>query len=181
MAEKYDVSPETEEEKKRKKKGFFFIFPIILLILAALIVVGFFATRTSSPWYDKQSQEGSYRGKSEEEIQADLNRRVDEGMMNISIASTIAFENGSTEGEARIENIASNTQDQKVIITLDDTNETVYESDAIAPDSYIQTIRLNRDLAPGTYSATATFTGYDKETHEKKGAAAAQIKLVVLA
>lgn len=178
MAEENGLSPEPQEEEKRKKKGFIFI---LLLCIIALIFVIFFVAQPQSSWYDNQAQAGSYAGKSEEEIQADLNRQVEEGMMNISIASVVTFENSSSEGDARIENIASNNRDQKIVITLDDTQEIVYESGAIAPGSYIQTIHLNRDLDPGTYSATATFTGYDTKTHEEKGAAAAQIKLVVLA
>ena len=83
------------------------------------------------------------------------------------------------EGEARIENIAANPMDQKVVITLKDSGETVYESAAIAPDQHIQTIKLTKDLDPGQYAAVATFTGYDRETHKQTGQAAAEIVLNV--
>ena len=99
--------------------------------------------------------------------------------MNISIAASITFADGSSEGEARIGNIAANPMDQKVVITLKDSGETVYESAAIAPDQHIQTIKLTKDLDPGQYAAVATFTGYDRETHKQTGQAAAEIVLNV--
>lgn len=177
MKETTDIQTEEEEKKKKKKRRFIIIF-IILFILAALIAVSFFLMRDS--WYDFGAQKGTYEGKSQEEIIADLNRQVQEGMMNISIAATITFTDGNAEGEARIENIEGNYRDQKVKITLNDTDEVVYESGAIPPGSYIQRIKLSKDLDPGTYNATATFTGYDVETHEERGKAAAEIRLVVL-
>lgn len=130
-------------------------------------------------WFDSSAAEGQYEGKSQEEIIAALNAQVEEGMMNISIASVVKFPDGAAAGEARIENIQANHVDQKVSITLDDTGQTVYESGAIAPGQYIQHIKLSEALAPGTYTATATFSGYDRETHDKTGAAAAQITLIV--
>ena len=45
-----------------------------------------------------------------------------------------------------------------VEITLDDSGETVFQSGALAPDSYLDDITLSKDLGAGTYPATATFT-----------------------
>ena len=130
-------------------------------------------------WYDSSVLSGQYEGKSQEEVIAALNAQVEEGMMNISIASAVVFADGAAEGEARIENIPANHVDQKVSIVLDDTGEQVYESGAIAPGQHIQTITLSKVLEPGSYAATATFTGYDRDTHKKTGASAAQIMLTV--
>ena len=135
--------------------------------------------RQLEDWYDSNAAQGQFEGKSKEEIQAALNEEVAKGMMNISIAASITFADGSSEGEARIENIAANPMDQKVVITLKDSGETVYESAAIAPDQHIQTIKLTKDLDPGQYAAVATFTGYDRETHKQTGQAAAEIVLNV--
>lgn len=169
----------TGDEKKNRKKRLIIIFILVFLAIV-LASVAFFCSKPIDSWFDSNATEGSYVGKSEEEILADLNRIVEEGMMNISIAATVTFEDGTSEGEARIENIAANTRDQKVTITLNDTGEVVFESGAIAPGSYLQYIKLNKDLEAGTYMATATFQGYDPETHEERGAAAAEIRLVVL-
>lgn len=151
----------------------------MLLLAAAAGTAYLTLSGQSDSWFDSSAAAGQYEGKSEEEIIAALNAQVEEGMMNISIASSITFANGASDGEARIENIQANRVDQKVAITLDDTGETVYESGALAPGQYIQTIKLSKDLDPGSYRATVMFTGYDRDTHEKTGAAAAQITLVI--
>ncbi|HIW77298.1 MAG TPA: flagellar protein FliS [Candidatus Gordonibacter avicola] len=130
-------------------------------------------------WFDPNASQGQFEGKSKEEIQAALNEEVKKGMMNISIAAVIKFPDGASEGEARIENIAANPVDQKVVIALKDSGEVVYESGALAPDQHIQNIKLTRDLDPGDYTAVATFTGYDRETHKQTGQAAAEFVIHV--
>ena len=151
------------------------------LVAVAAVTAGVVLTQQPAveDWFDSNAAQGQFEGKSKEEIQAALNEEVAKGMMNISIAAVITFPDGASEGEARIENIAANPMDQKVAITLKDSEETVYESGAIAPDQHIQNIKLSRDLEPGEYAAVATFTGYDRETHKKTGQAAAEITLRV--
>ena len=155
------------------------VFAALVAVVAVGAAVGVGVVLTQQPaledWYDSNAAQGQFEGKSKEEIQAALNEEVAKGMMNISIAASITFADGSSEGEARIEN----TMDQKVVITLKDSGETVYESAAIAPDQHIQTIKLTKDLDPGQYAAVATFTGYDRETHKQTGQAAAEIVLNV--
>ena len=152
------------------------VFAALVAVVAvgAAVGVGVVLTQQPAPedWYDSNAAQGQFEGKSKEEIQAALNEEVAKGMMNISIAASITFADGSSEGEARIENIAANPMDQKVVITLKD-------SAAIAPDQHIQTIKLTKDLDPGQYAAVATFTGYDRETHKQTGQAAAEIVLNV--
>lgn len=154
---------------------------VAVVAVSAAVVAGVVLTQQPAleDWYDSNAAQGQFEGKSKEEIQAALNEEVAKGMMNISIAASITFPDGTSEGEARIENIAANPMDQKVAITLKDTGETVYESAAIAPDQHIQTIKLSKDLDPGEYAAVATFTGYDCETHKQTGQAAAEITLIV--
>lgn len=154
---------------------------IAVVAVAAAVVAGVVLTQQPAieDWYDSNASQGQFEGKSKEEIQAALNEEVAKGMMNISIAASITFADGVSEGEARIENIAANPMDQKVSITLKDSGETVYESSAIAPDQHIQNIKLTKDLDPGEYAAVATFTGYDRETHKQTGQAAAEITLHV--
>ena len=153
------------------------VFAALVAVVAVGAAVGVGVVLTQQPaledWYDSNAAQGQFEGKSKEEIQAALNEEVAKGMMNISIAASITFADGSSE------NIAANPMDQKVVITLKDSGETVYESAAIAPDQHIQTIKLTKDLDPGQYAAVATFTGYDRETHKQTGQAAAEIVLNV--
>lgn len=160
-------------------------WPLLLAAVLALAVAGAAAWTLLSPpaaedpWYDEGSATGGYEGKSDEEVKADLEKTVAEGTMNISIASDIKASAQTGQAEARIENIAANKVDQKVTLTQAATGEVLYESGAIAPGTHVQTIDIAGDLAPGTYDVLATFDGYDPETREKAGTAAAEVTLTV--
>lgn len=169
-----DVSNE-EKNKKRNKR--LLIVGIICIIIAVLLAVLSFC---SNSWFDDEATFISFEGMTEEEINDELNRRVSEGMMNIQIASTITFEDGNSEGAARIKNVEANNRDMKVVITLDSTGEVVYESGAIGPGQGIEKIRLTTSLPEGSYKATAMFTGYKLDTHKEIGSAGAVVNLEVL-
>lgn len=130
-------------------------------------------------WYDSAAKAGAYEGKSEDDVRAELEKQVAEGMMNISIASNIRASSQTGEAEVRIENIAANPMDQKVTLSLADSGEVLYQSDAIAPGSHVQTASLPAGMEPGVYRVLATFVGYDRETHEQVGTSAAEITLTV--
>lgn len=154
--------------------------------LACLALVGAAAglllsdeTPSEGGWYDEAAAAGSYEGKSEEAVRADLEKAVAEGMMNISIASDVVASAQTGEAEVRIENIPANSVDQKVTLARADTGDVLYESDAIAPGNHVQTVHLEESLQPGTYDVLATFVGYDRETHEPVGTSAAEITLTV--
>lgn len=169
-----------EEEKKKKKTV---LIVIIAVVLAALIGVGVFCTwwfaGGGSDFFDDAAINGQAPYKTQEEIIAELNRVVEEGMLNISIASVIDFETGTSEGTAYIENVPSNRYVLRVSIALDSTGEVVYQSGGLRPDSYIENITLNEDLPAGTYPATATFVAYDPDSLEEVGQAVAKITLNV--
>lgn len=156
------------------------IIVVCSLVFVAIFILIIVLVFTSCPWFDSASLEGSYRGKSEEQIKADLNAQVQDGEMNVSIANIIKFPNGSlNDGIAHIENIKANHVDQKVSIALLDDNCNVYESGAIAPNHCINNIRLNKKLEAGEYKAIATFKGFDIDTHNEVGSISAQISLLV--
>lgn len=169
------------------------IVKIIFLVLVVLILIITIAWLYSS-WQDSNSIKGPYSGKSQEQIVADLNAQIEEGEMNVSIANTIRFPNGSqNEGYANIENIAANHLDQKVTIYLEDSNEILYESGAISPNYHIDKIKLKKYLEPGNYKAFALVSGFEHEEqgsiesffnnlfnkHKKVGSIGAQINLLV--
>lgn len=149
---------------------------------AALAIVAgalWFALGRPADPFDPNAQAGQAPYKSPEEIQAELDRVVEEGMFNISIASVIEFADGTSPGTAYIENVPGNRYLMQVALTLDDTGETVYESGVLKPDSFIDSITLTKDLEPGTYPATATFTALEQDSLEDAGKAAAKLTLVV--
>ena len=153
---------------------------LALAVVCAVLCAAFLRPGPEdASWYDQDATQGSYEGKSEADIRADLERQIAEGMMNISIASNVLVSSEDGTAELRLENIAGNSMDQKVTVTLDETGETLYQSEAIAPGTCIQEAELSRTLPPGSYEATATFVGYDPKSHETEGTSAAKILLTV--
>ena len=171
---------DAEEKPKRKK------WLLLLILLLLLIGFGCVAKQTFgkgagaavSSFFDPNAQNGNLPGKTQEEIQAELDKIVEEGMFNISIASIVVVD-ADGNADVRIENIAANHHNMTVSITLDDETEPIYESAGLAPGQYIETVQFDRKLPAGEYSATALFTAYDLETLEPQGQAAAKISILV--
>ena len=168
-------------EKKDSNKRLLVVLILLLLLLIGL-VVGFVvvpALRGSgkNSFFDPNAKSGNLPGLTEEEIQAELDKIVEEGMFNISIASVVTVENG--QADIRIENIAANHHNMTVAITLDGDDEPIYQSAGLAPGQYIETAPLTRTLDPGEYTATALFTAYNLDTLAQEGQAAARITIIV--
>lgn len=170
--------PPQEEDDDRKKKGFIFwiIFAGIALVIALL--VGLWMFLGSTQWKG-DARLGQLDNKSVEEIQAELDRIVEEGMMQISIASVAEFADGASEGELRIENAPSNKYAMQVDIKRKDNGEVIYTSDVLDPNYHIQFAPLDVDLPAGTYECIATFHALEQGSHEEMGQAAAKITIVV--
>ncbi len=161
----------------------------IALVAALLVVIGVLVFLLLRPEdggqtvteknRDPNAAVGQYVGKSQQEIQDELDKIVQEGMFNISINSSVTMAKGSDEAELRIENIAANHHLMSVEVTLDDTGEVIYASGLIEPGYYIQSVPLDTVLAKGTYAATAVFTAYDSEAEATVGQAAAKITITV--
>ena len=163
-----------------KPKSFFVAVIVAILALLAALVLAFALFSHNGAGRDPNAAVGQLEGKTPEEIQAELDRIVEEGMFNISIASVIQFDDGAAPGKAYIENVPGNRYLMQVSIVLDDTSETVYETKAIKPGQYIEDITLSKDIDQGAYPATATFTALDQESHEEGGKAAAKVPLNVM-
>ena len=88
------------------------------LVLVSAAAAGVFLLKTpdsakqaSAPGArDPNATVGQYEGKSEAEIQAELDKVVQEGMFNISINPDIRMTSGRAEAELRVENIPARRQ-----------------------------------------------------------------------
>lgn len=173
----YEFQDEGNTGKHKKSFVVWIVIASIAVILALLVGLYFFMDSTQ--YKGGVGELGQLDGKTAEEIQEALNRYVEEGMLNISIASVIAFEDGNAEGELRIENAPSNHYLMQVDITRDDNGQVIYSSDPIEPNYHIQYGRLNTDLPAGEYECTATFYALDMDTREVQGQAGANVTIVV--
>ncbi len=129
--------------------------------------------------YDSSAVEGGWDNLSPEEIEARLNEKVAEGMINISANTAPIFEDGSSEGNLMLVNESINNYPQKVQIVRNDTGEQIYESGAIAVGSKIERAKLDVVLPAGTYECTAYFHNLDPETGEIIGTAGAIINITI--
>jgi hypothetical protein len=123
--------------------------------------------------------QGIISGYSEEEIKEILQQQADESCFSFEINACPVFENGSSEGNLRIANPPYNNYGLSVEITLDEDNVTVFKTDMIEPNHYIEYAKLSKKLEAGEYSATATINAHDLDTQQMIGASAAKITIYV--
>ena len=129
--------------------------------------------------YDSSAIEGGWDNLSPEEIEAALNNKVAEGMINISANTAPIFEDGASEGNLMLVNESINNYPQKVQIVRNDTGEQIYQSNAIPVGSKIERAKLDVVLPTGTYECTAYFHNLDPESGEIIGTAGAIITITV--
>ena len=137
------------------------------------------ASSKSGIVYDSSAVEGGWDNLSPEEIEARLNEKVAEGMINISANTAPIFEDGASEGNLMLVNESINNYPQKVQIVRNDTGEQIYESGAIAVGSKIERARLDVVLPAGTYECTAYFHNLDPESGAIIGTAGAIITITI--
>ena len=137
------------------------------------------ASSKSGIVYDSSAVEGGWDNLSPEEIEARLNEKVAEGMINISANTAPIFEDGASEGNLMLVNESINNYPQMVQIVRNDTGEQIYESGAIAVGSKIERARLDVVLPAGTYECTAYFHNLDPETGDIIGTTGAIITITI--
>lgn len=118
--------------------------------------------------------------KSKEEIEKELNEKVQAGYINISMNLAPEFETGTSEGNLMIVNEDINNYPQVVQIYVKDSGELVYESKLIPVGTKIDTGKLLVDLDKGEYPCVAYFHNVDPETGYSLGKAGAELTIKVL-
>jgi len=171
--------PAPPEQKGSRKRAAVIAIICALAAIAIWLLVWLFACNGAS-LFDPNAQDGQAPYKSAEEMQAELDRVVEEGMFNISIAGAIQFDDGASEGTAYIENVPGNRYNMRVRITEDATGDVLYESGVLKPNQFIEKIALTKDLDQGSYPATATFTALDPSSYDEVGQAAAKVVVNVI-
>ena len=161
------------------KRTILIVAGIVIAAIAIWACVWLFACNGAS-LFDPDARDGQAPYKSAEEMQAELDRVVEEGMFNISIAGAIQFDDGASEGTAYIENVPGNRYNMRVRITEDATGDVLYESGVLKPNQFIEKIALTKDLDQGSYPATATFTALDPSSYDEVGQAAAKVVVNVI-
>lgn len=129
---------------------------------------------------DKNAADGTITGKAKEEVEKELNERVADGMINISMNSNPVFEDNLSEGNLLIVNNEVNKYPQVVEIYLEDTNELIYKSGGVGVGKKIETAKLSKQLDKGVYNCIAYFNAVDSKTNQLVGKAASKITITIL-
>ena len=176
----------TDSEKRRRLLIYVGVGAVLLVICATTLYMFLrpaaetdVGTTPGGIVYDVNAVEGGWETLSEEEIVASLNEKVEEGYINISMNASPVFEDGQAEGSLMIVNEEVNRYPQQVVITRDDTGETIYTSAAIPVGSKIAADALDVVLPAGTYECTAMFHSLDPETGAILGSAGASIVITI--
>ena len=175
-------------ETRSKDITVYAIIFLVLLVGASIFLVvrllhkpadAALADSKSGIIYDSSAVEGGWDQMTPEEIEAALNNKVAEGMINISANTAPIFEDGASEGNLMLVNESINNYPQKVQIIRNDTGEQIYESGAIAVGSKIERAALDVELPAGTYECTAMFHNLDPVSGEIIGTAGAIINITI--
>ena len=180
-------SKKKDNNKLAKTVGIIIAFLLIIAMILGLLR-GCDGNQTVEPSditdpgivYDDTAIEGGWDEADTDKIIENLNKKVEEGMINISMNTSPNFANGTSFGNLMIVNESINHYPQVVEITRNDTNEVVYKSGAIPVGSKIETAKLTADLDAGTYECTAMFYNVDPSTGAYLGCAGAIINITVL-
>ncbi len=111
----------------------------------------------------------------------ELQDKLDESMIAFSINSNPSFANGISMGNVMIENPEHNAKLLVAEIYLDAGNELLYKTKFIKPGSYIQSIKLDKELPKGSYPATVYFKAYSEDGSTFIGQTGAQITIHIQA
>ena len=178
-----------EAEKKKTNKGLIALTLILALMVAALLGYIFLYRPQADEKAaqavqaaivaEKNAELGIIPGMSDEDIEARLNQKVAEGMLNVACNPNPVFQNGKSEGNLRIENIPGNNYAVTVTVILEDSGTTVYTSGLIDPGYFVENVTLDVPLQKGEYPALAKFTAYDPKTKEEAGTAGIRVNILV--
>jgi hypothetical protein len=170
-------------EKNGKRKYIILLLLLFLLLMLLLWLWPFNgvkdALHVKAIDWDTNAEVGELTQRSEEEIQEELNRKVQEGMIRISMNTSPVFASGTAKGDLNIVNYDTNNYPQMVYIVRKDTGEEIYRSGGIAVGSKIEYAALDVDLPAGTYDCVAYFNNVDMETGDILGTAGAEITITV--
>lgn len=110
---------------------------------------------------------------------AEMQKNANENSIGVKMNIEISLEDGDSEGNALIENPATNTRSFVVSIVLEDTGEEVYRSGLIPPESHIDNIKLTKSLDKGVYPAVAYYEVYN-DAGEMTGKTGVNLTITVL-
>lgn len=120
---------------------------------------------------------GQMPGVDEETRRKQLQEILDKSKIAFSVNTNPMYDRQTGEVNLMLENPANNAKLLTAEITLSGQSGTIYQSKAMVPGSFLETVKLDKPLNPGTYDATVLLKAYDEETQELLGQTGAEITI----
>lgn len=166
-----------EEKKKKRKKRRKWIILFIILLLLLLSIGGCFMWKKAKPQskydIDRNALEGFLPGKTQQEIEAELSRIIEEGRVNVAMNPTPILKDGKLN--VTIENVPANRYYLQVDVYLypeqgnADKSELIYSSGVIKQGFYVEEGDAKTKVNPGQYDGLAVFHALYPDTLEEIG------------
>ena len=170
-------SQEQEQNNKKKKRNKIITFIIMLLLLLLLLTRCCSSCSNLSPSDISQGEIEWNQPRASRDLQAEIDKAVEQGMFNVFMNTNIVFQDGNSKGNMMIQNIETNRYPMYVEIYHDDI--LLYKSDIIDPGYKIEEAKLDTVLSKGTYDCTAYFYVTDSNKEEIQNKIGLNIKITV--
>lgn len=166
--------------QKSGSKKYLLLLLLLLAALAAVLIWRAAGPKGEEPAFAPNAVVGA-PGMTDQEIQDALSAKLDDKMISFSLNTEPVFENGSAEGRLLLVSNPSNSNNLQFIIRRDDTGETVYDSQMLSPNTYIEkdVLQTEEPLPAGEYPCTATILLLKAETYEQLGKVEAALTIIV--
>lgn len=167
-------------EKRTAQRGILAASAVLLLCTGAVLALR--QPQQSGLAWEENAMVGFMPGVDLETRRKQLQQELDESQIAFSLNSSPAFvlENGIPTGKLMLENPGNNHKLLTAELQLSATGETLYQSGALRPGSYLEEVALNRTLPAGEYPITVYLRAYREDTEELIGQTGASVTLTVL-
>ena len=150
---------------------------------AALLACGVLAVRQpqeSGLTWENNATIGLMPGVDMQQRRKQLQQELDDSQIAFSLNSAPVFDSATSAGKLMLENPQNNHKLLTAELVLDATGETLYQSGALRPGSYLEEVTLTRPLPEGDYPVTVYLRAYSEDTKEPIGQTGAAVTLTVL-
>ncbi len=170
--------PQSQEQNNKKKKRNKIIEIIIIIILLLFLLTRCCCSCSNlSPSDISQGEIEWNQPRASRDLQAEIDKAVEQGMFNVFMNTNIVFQDGNSKGNMMIQNIDTNVYPMYVEIYNNDN--LLYKSDIIDPGYKIEEAKLDTVLSKGTYDCTAYFYVTDSNKEEVQNKIGLNIKITV--
>ena len=154
------------------------------ILISAAVVTGtilYFNNQNSGGLvYEDNATIGALPGIDLEQRREELQHKIDDSMIAFSVNTNPVFQDGTSKGNIMIENPEHNDKLLIAELYLSESNELIYQSNALKPNTYIENITLDKILPKGEYTAYIYFNAYKLDTEAYTGQTGAEITITIL-